>query len=162
MNLTDYIAKMTNRDLINAEIKRGNSVKITLRNLCNQQDCSNEICMNAGISVIYDVLHQGSWDQCVIALEDIPSNSSIKMLQHCSLSLRGEYDYDGYSSVTESSDGFIINMADGSYVFIDRSNVASVMTYPKPGAKTIMFNNDDAPKKRKLFGKTVIKNIKSP
>jgi len=160
VNLVDYIAKMTNRDLINAEIKRGNSVQITIKDLCNQ-DCSNEICMDAGISVTYDALYQGSWSQCLIALEDMPSDSSIKMLQHCSLSLGEEHEYNEYS-VTESSDGFIINMADGSYVFIDRSNVAAVMTYPKPGAKTTMFNKDVAPKKRKLFGRTVIKNIKSP
>ena len=162
MSLMDYIDKMTNRDLINAEIQRGNSVRITLRDLCNQ-DCHNEICIDAGVKKTYDILHQGSWSQCLIALESIPTERrGIKMLQHCSLSVADGYD-DGYrSNIESSSDGFIINMDDGSYLFVDRSNVESVMTYPKPGAKTTTFNKDAVPKKRKLFGKTVIRNIKSP
>lgn len=160
MNLTGYTG-MTNRDLINAEIQRGNSVRITLRDLCNQ-DCSNELCMDAGVSVTYDVLHQGSWSQCIMALEDLYNDGRHRILQHCSLSIADMHEPEDGSSVTESLDGFMINMDDGSYLFVDRSNIASVMTYPKPGAKTIIFNNDAPPKKRKLFGRTVIKNIKSP
>lgn len=156
MNLTGYTG-MTNRDIINAEIARGNSVKITLRDLCNQ-DCGNNICIDAGIKQTYDILHQGSWSQCQMALDDAPSNSSIKILQHCSLSVADGYEND----VVNFSDGFVINMDDGSYLFVDRSNVESVMTYPKPGAKTTTFNRHAVPKKRSLFTKTILKNIKYP
>jgi len=151
---------MTSKEITNLEVKSDDKiVQIKLKNLCNTARCTNMICVKAGVKRVYVVLYHGSFKEC----ESHVGEEYGAMLEVCMQLSTGSEAVDDFTVVTKSEEGFVVKLDDGSFVFINKTNVDSLMTYPRPGGvKTITFNHKSAPKKRNIFSKHIVKKIKSP
>lgn len=151
---------MTSKEITNLEVKSDDRiVQIKLKNICNTAKCTNRECIEAGVKILYTVLYHGSFIEC----ESHVGEKYGAMLEICMQLSTGSETVVDFTVVTKSEEGFVVKLDDGSFLFIDKTNVDSMMTYPRPGgAKTIMFNHKSAPKKRNIFNKNIVKKIKSP